>query len=819
MPVRSILDIDVSDDKFKAFLDSFQKYQDALSKMPGAWRQVTVATAAPSAAIADMTAAILAQNEQLALALKHESAFGREVERTSRTMTGLERATRGVALHITEATRSLLTWGTVLTATSGLLGLGGLWGIEKLAGTATGGYRSSLGLGLSYGEQRAFGTTFGRYVDPRAFLGNVNVGLTDATSPQYRAMLALGFTPEQIAQMDTGQAATALLPRLQQFAKGTRRELLGPTAEAMGITSLAGVEDLQRLRSLPGSTLQQSIQDYAKRADEQNRVAGQVLEAWTKLDIALSGAEKAVTDALITGLAPLAPELEAISKAFADAVQAFLKSPEVKHWMEAVTGGLEEFAGYIGSDQFKQDMHNFVTGVGDMAKAIGDFLAWFTKTQPGEMFSGKEKTGIVGGAFIGGALGGAIGGPLGMVIGGTIGALAGYGETSPRKKMIDPRTGAEVFIDPMTGAYPPGAVEAPPPPADVYHREEAEWKKAQAAGTDTRSMAEFQRDWLTAHDTAFKSALESWQAAKSGGKDDRSLEEFERDWSKTHAAPRAALATNYEAISRAEGTYGATGINYNAVYGGERAGLTQMTLDEVQALQAQLAQSGSTAVGGFEVLRGTLQDAIKGLQLDPATTKFTPEVQRRIADWVHARQGYGAWAGFRAHPEELQRTLGSEGAQSAEVWWGADATNPRLRAFLRGTSGLDPKEEAWCAAFANASLAVQGISGTGSNLATSFERWGKAIDPNQVQAGDVVVLPRGHGPGETGGHVGRATGREWGDLIEMISGNARGHKVDYSWERKQDVIVRRPLPPTTHVTVDNRTGGSAIVSASQLGPP
>lgn len=112
----------------------------------------------------------------------------------------------------------------------------------------------------------------------------------------------------------------------------------------------------------------------------------------------------------------------------------------------------------------------------------------------------------------------------------------------------------------------------------------------------------------------------------------------------------------YDAIARAEGTFGPAGIDYNKVFGGGTANLTDMSLREVQDYQSLMMNRGSTAVGGFQVLRETLRGAIAGLGLS-GETKFTPEVQRQVANWIYRRQGFGAWEGFKTHPEELQRAL------------------------------------------------------------------------------------------------------------------------------------------------------------------
>lgn len=117
-----------------------------------------------------------------------------------------------------------------------------------------------------------------------------------------------------------------------------------------------------------------------------------------------------------------------------------------------------------------------------------------------------------------------------------------------------------------------------------------------------------------------------------------------------------------------------------------------------------------------------------------------------------------------------------------------------IKQFLRtGGVGMDPATTAWCAGFVNASLARHGISGTRSGVATDFMNWGEAAKDG-VRKGDVLVQPRGRGPGQTGGHVGMATGRtrvfNGRRQVEMLSGN-KGDRVQRTWEDAASIVARR----------------------------
>lgn len=124
---------------------------------------------------------------------------------------------------------------------------------------------------------------------------------------------------------------------------------------------------------------------------------------------------------------------------------------------------------------------------------------------------------------------------------------------------------------------------------------------------------------------------------------------------------------------------------------------------------------------------------------------------------------------------------------------------------------------AWCARFVNASLNAVGVKGTGSAMATSFLKWGKAVDAEAVQKGDVLVEHRGKAAGQGGGHVGLATGRtrpnpETGELeLESVSGN-HGDSVVTDWTPARKVAVRRSLDAMV------KQGLSASGAASTAAP-
>lgn len=106
--------------------------------------------------------------------------------------------------------------------------------------------------------------------------------------------------------------------------------------------------------------------------------------------------------------------------------------------------------------------------------------------------------------------------------------------------------------------------------------------------------------------------------------------------------------------------------SYNALtYGGKQksADLTNMTLDEIDAFQAKMPSQGhaSTALGGYQFIRPTLQSARKALGLS-GDTKFTPEVQDQLAAQLVRGRGYDDFKAGRIDADKFARNLSQEWA-------------------------------------------------------------------------------------------------------------------------------------------------------------
>lgn len=145
--------------------------------------------------------------------------------------------------------------------------------------------------------------------------------------------------------------------------------------------------------------------------------------------------------------------------------------------------------------------------------------------------------------------------------------------------------------------------------------------------------------------------------------------------------------------------------------------------------------------------------------------------------------------------------------------------NPRVLDYYRlaGAGWVRDDEVPWCAAFANAMLALAGIPGTRSLAARSFLKWGRKL--TEPYRGAIVVFKRGNSAWQ--GHVGfveRVTqGSVW-----CIGGN-QGDAVNVRRYPMSKVLgFREPLNAKAHFTampkVEINTDADFWLTKGSVGP-
>jgi hypothetical protein len=357
---KSILDIEINDDAFKRFRDLFSQYNEELKAQPQAWGTVGEEIAAATEGMAALTATVSAQREiyhEEEQALSRQNAEAkklldqeREREKTSkRTWDNL----KGAAGAIKNGTVELIRWVGIGSIIGGLVGSGGLFGLDAIAQGVSRTRRAALGVGVNPGELQASQVAFGQWIDPRANL-EATAGAAGDLGKSW-IWRSLGVNPEQNG-LDRQEQ---LFQRARQVTTSTPANMLTQTAARTGLDQVFSMDELRAIRAMTDEdmrTHEVNLRNARKNIDLSNKVAAE----WQNLDVTLQTSKLQIEDTFIRALAPLVPMLGDLSKEIAKTISAFLTNPHLKEWIGEFAQGVGTIATTIGSPEFQDKARQFV---------------------------------------------------------------------------------------------------------------------------------------------------------------------------------------------------------------------------------------------------------------------------------------------------------------------------------------------------------------------------------------------------------------------------------------------------------------------------
>ena len=390
MVAKSIVDIDVNDDKFVAFMEKFKEYQAALEELPEAWRglahgatDATKETAKAKTegdllakAFSEGASAILSLNsglERLTDSLDRANKSQEDFNKTTRSSKGfLSDATKdakSLAGHIRDATTSLLSWGGIVGLFTGVLGVGGLFGLNRLAAT-TGSQRfTSLGIGTSIGALDSTAINYQKALgNPTGTLGVIRDSQMDLSKRwQFQA---LGIN-------NPDQDPAKLLPQLIRNARDifVKNGSTLQGANAYGLTNFFSLDDLNRFKNMSDEEID-AMERRAQKDAKLLQITDQQARQWQDFNVQLDYSGQSIRNTFVRGLGPLTPQLSKLSDALAGAIDTVLQSPELGKWIDGLAGGIERFGNYLASPEFTKDVDSFMAGIEKLGALIGKVYDW-----------------------------------------------------------------------------------------------------------------------------------------------------------------------------------------------------------------------------------------------------------------------------------------------------------------------------------------------------------------------------------------------------------------------------------------------------------
>lgn len=390
MAAKSIIEVDVNDEKFLSFMDKFNEYQAALEELPEAWRASAQGigdsareTSKASSEAEGMAKAFLDGvdalnmmvnnldriNTSLDDANKRQSDLNKKTAGSSSIFGKLKKDSKEFAGNIKDATVSLLSWGGIVGLFTGVLGAGGLFGLNRLASTASAQRFTSMGLNTSIGALDSTAINYQRAVaNPTATLGAIRD--TQADLSQRWKFQAMGIN-------NPDRSPDQLLPEMIRAARSIFTQTGGTLqgANAYGLTSFFSIDDLNRFKNMSDAEID-AMEKRAKRDAQLLQITDEQARQWQDFNVQLDYSSQSIKNTFIRGLGPLTPGLTKLSDALSGAIDTVLQSPELGKWIDGLAGGIQRFGDYLASPDFKNDVEDFMVKVEKLGKVIGKVVDW-----------------------------------------------------------------------------------------------------------------------------------------------------------------------------------------------------------------------------------------------------------------------------------------------------------------------------------------------------------------------------------------------------------------------------------------------------------
>ena len=312
-----IIEIDVRDQAFKKFLELFGKYEDAVKGLKGEWEKAGDSADDANKETAAGNRDLEERLELLRKIAAEEEKHARHAGMSEKALGNAARSSESLAKSLATGTLSLIKWAGLTGIAGGLLGLGGLAGVDRLSRSASEARLTSQRIGVDTGTLRAFRNAYSKFGSPETILGAIANAQQDQSS--WGSFVGMGINNFQGREPDELAGEMAL--RAHDIYKQTGGNW--SIAQARGIDKFYSQEDYRVLGTMTREEIQQmtALEQAQKRqlqnADSENR-------AWQDLKIKLNLSGEQIESVLIKKLVQLAPGIEHLSEVITKITAKFI---------------------------------------------------------------------------------------------------------------------------------------------------------------------------------------------------------------------------------------------------------------------------------------------------------------------------------------------------------------------------------------------------------------------------------------------------------------------------------------------------------------
>ncbi len=385
MAFKPVVDIDVNDSEFQAFIDKFEKFRDGLKDIPAPFKDMESRIRKLENSVSKLITSMKGKNNPS----KPFDEMDKKLKKIPHSVDHANKAFKrfGHTLKdVGKIIKGILSFALKLVGIPLMFGTFGAAAMFGLADSASNRSLKARSLGMRVGTLSAIKTAFGGVLNSPA--STAETFSQAYTSPAGRSMLyrALGT---QWRTESKGTAFVHLLERAQELAKTTPRGLLAPYASALGYTGLGiSVGDLRSMKNMTHHQLMGFIKIFEKARHRLN-FSTQTAMQWARLNAQLKEAGVEIETVLIKDLVKLAPTIRSIIST----IERWLNNPKtndaIKKFANNLDEGIKKFAKWFegpNGTKFNEHMDDFISGISRIAKAsiivadviikVADALNW-----------------------------------------------------------------------------------------------------------------------------------------------------------------------------------------------------------------------------------------------------------------------------------------------------------------------------------------------------------------------------------------------------------------------------------------------------------
>ena len=359
MALKSIVEIDIDDTKFKEWLATAHKLTIGINAPTGA---------PSSASDTKFNAEKEKQHKKDKMEWAEVNSYRKQEARSRKdNLEGLKNFTSSVGSFSASLAKWSLGIGTGVVAGAG-------FGYMRGARETQDEFRRSKELGVNVGQMKALQDTLAPLMDVNTTLANFAEAATSTLKNVSLNLLSqeerLGKTPAEMM--------LSMIPRLKaELTKvGGNDIALQQYMEANKLTDLFSMDAIKSLKNNSNEFIS-SLLDLAKQNEKDLTLTDKQQEAYAKLNTTFTLEIDKFTQDLKRLTADLAPEIETLIKEFSTFAKESMHTDTFKKSIIALGDGIKGVAHYIATGKLLKALKDFENGL----KGVNNFFGWTTKSE------------------------------------------------------------------------------------------------------------------------------------------------------------------------------------------------------------------------------------------------------------------------------------------------------------------------------------------------------------------------------------------------------------------------------------------------------